>query len=222
MTKTADHPIKKFSQEEKVAYLSVVASMANADGQVTDEEISHLRKACKNVELDPTGIGAVIAAAEDPSQAEIKKYMESLSSSELRFTLLTDIFYLAYADNKLTDDELENIGKIGSSLKIKVDQIAALRKYVEAVRKAENAGSATDELKKLGGDVTATLAATGVPLAAVAISGSIFGLSAAGITSGLAALGILGGMASGIGTVAALGAGTYIGVRWLYKKVAKA
>lgn len=62
--------------------------------------------------------------------------------------------------------------------------------------------------------------ALGVPIAAVYLSGSVIGLSAAGITSGLAWLslgGILGlsSMLTGIGVVILIGAGTYAGARRL-------
>ena len=101
-------------------------------------------------------------------------------------------------------------------------QVAAIRSYVEAVGKAGASDSASaKDLKKLGGDVAAGLASAGVPVAAVAVSGSVFGLSAAGITSGLAALGMGLGMTTGIGVAAAIGVGSYFGVRWLYKKVAE-
>lgn len=60
--------------------------------------------------------------------------------------------------------------------------------------------------------------AIGVPMAAIYFSGSIVGLSAAGITSGLAALGmggILGfsSMATGIGALVVLGVFTYKGIK---------
>lgn len=59
------------------------------------------------------------------------------------------------------------------------------------------------------------LGAVGIPIAAVYFSGSVIGLSAAGITSGLAALGGLvglGGMVPGIGVAVLLGAGIFMGL----------
>jgi hypothetical protein len=106
-------------------------------------------------------------------------------------------------------------------LNINGEQLAALQKYVEAVIKAQNSGSGKQDLKDLGAEVAAGLASAGVPIAAVAMSGSVFGLSAAGITSGLAALGLGLGMTTGIGVVAALGIGSYFGVRYLYKKLSE-
>ena len=52
---------------------------------------------------------------------------------------------------------------------------------------------------------------TGIPIAALYLSGSVIGLSAAGITSGLAALGLGFGMVSGIGIAILVGIGIFIG-----------
>jgi hypothetical protein len=63
------------------------------------------------------------------------------------------------------------------------------------------------------------LAGVGVPISAIAVSGSVFGLSAAGITSGLAALGALvgGGMVAGaVLVVPAIAVGSIYGVKKLF------
>ncbi len=59
-----------------------------------------------------------------------------------------------------------------------------------------------------------------VPLVAIYLSGSVVGLSAAGMTSGLAALGLgglfgLSSMVTGIGVVVVVGVGVYKLVRWM-------
>ena len=67
-------------------------------------------------------------------------------------------------------------------------------------------------------ETLAKAGAVGVPMAAVYLSGSVLGVSAAGMTSGLAALGmggILGfsSMFTGIGVAVLIGVGAYKGVR---------
>jgi len=212
------HPLIDYPEDGKIAYLSIVASMAAADNEVADEEISALRELCKSVEISSKGLGLIMATAEDPSGAPIEEYLKQLSASELRFSLMTDIIAMAFADEKVTFEEEEEIGEIAKLLKIKPEQIGAIRKYVEAIHIAQTSGNTEETLKKLGGDVAAGLASTGVPIAAVTVAGT-YGVSAAGITSGLAALGLGFGMMTGIGTAVALGVGTYAGTRWLYKKI---
>ena len=74
-----------------------------------------------------------------------------------------------------------------------------MKRYAEKVRRVRERGiddnHAADAIKAAVSGMTAV----GVPIAAVVYSGSVVGLSAAGITSGLAALGLGLGMVPGIG-----------------------
>ncbi|HJK89939.1 MAG TPA: TerB family tellurite resistance protein [Polyangiaceae bacterium LLY-WYZ-15_(1-7)] len=219
---TGKHPASELPREEKLAYLCVVASIAGSDGEVTDDEVANLRALAKSMELPKRDIGQVIGAAEDPEHSEVQAALSQLAGSELRFTLITDLLFLAFADDHYSKEEQREVAGVADRLGVSEKQVAAIRSYVEAVGKAGASDSASaKDLKKLGGDVAAGLASAGVPVAAVAVSGSVFGLSAAGITSGLAALGMGLGMTTGIGVAAAIGVGSYFGVRWLYKKVAE-
>jgi uncharacterized tellurite resistance protein B-like protein len=200
--------------------LVVVASMAAADGEITAPEYEKLREFCKALELGPAEIGQVMAAVEEPNAVRIREVTGRLRSSQLRFTLMTDLLFMALADEKFVEAERREIRALADALNLTDPQLAALEKYVQAVLKAGKAdGVGAEDFKKLGGDVAASLAATGIPIAAVAVSGTVFGLSAAGITSGLAALGLGLGMASGLGVAVAIGVGSFFSVRWLYRRV---
>ncbi|AWH20115.1 hypothetical protein [Stenotrophomonas sp. ZAC14D2_NAIMI4_6] len=77
-----------------------------------------------------------------------------------------------------------------------------------------------DQLTETMKLLSAKAAAVGTPLAAVYLSGSVIGMSAAGMTSGLATLGLggilgLSSMATGIGVAVLIGVGTYAGIRKL-------
>ena len=77
-----------------------------------------------------------------------------------------------------------------------------------------------DEITTLLKDVSSKAAAVGVPIAAIYLSGSVMGLSAAGITSGLSALGLggvfgLSGMVTGIGVAVLIGVAAHVGIRKL-------
>ena len=75
-------------------------------------------------------------------------------------------------------------------------------------------------LKKNAKELLAKAGALGLPMAALYMSGSVVGMSAAGITSGLAALGFGGAlgfssMATGLGVFLLVGLGAYKGVKYL-------
>lgn len=70
-------------------------------------------------------------------------------------------------------------------------------------------------IKKNAKELAAKAVAAGMPLAAVYISGSVVGMSAAGITSGSAALGMGMGMTGGLVVVGLIGIVTYKGLKRL-------
>jgi uncharacterized tellurite resistance protein B-like protein len=216
----ASHPLTAFPESERVDYLFVVASLARADGVVTDSEILHLTQFCRVVGISGANMGRVIGATEDADAQQIRATISRLRESPLRFHLLSDLFYLAFADGVFSPSEQSEISAIADALGVTPVQLAAIRNTFEAARKAnESRGVSSTDWKALGGEVAAALASAGVPVAAVAASGTVVGLSGAGITSGLAALGMGFGMATGVGTAAAIGVGSYFAVRWLYRRV---
>ena len=87
MSGEKNHQLLHYSNDEKKAYLCIVASLASADKNVSDEEISNLRKLCKTVGLDARSLGEVLSTAESPQSAPIKAYIDQLVDSDLRFTL---------------------------------------------------------------------------------------------------------------------------------------
>ena len=210
------HPLTAYPEDEKIDYLSLVASIAAADGKITDDEISTLREFCDTIGIGEAGTGLIIAALEDPSMVDVQAILERLSHTDLKFTLLTDMLFMAHADGIVSPGEEEEISKIAAKLQIAKEQISAIERYVNAVLTAQQSSQADWKLK--GSEIAGVLASTGVPLGAVAISGSF--LSVQGIAAGLTALGLGLGLIPGIGVALSLGVGSYFGVRWLFKKIA--
>jgi uncharacterized tellurite resistance protein B-like protein len=216
------HEALRLPVHERADYLTVVAAMLAADGVVDPAELAKLRELCKALELPVAEMGDVLANAEHPSPERVRTTLSRLRDSDLKFSLMTDCIFMAYADGRVAPEEEAEIRSLSDALGISMTQVAALRRYVEAVNQAVQGKVPPDRAKKLVGEAIASAASVGVPIGAIAVSGSVFGLSAAGITSGLAALGLGLGMATGVGVAVGIGIGSYFGVRWLYKRVLKA
>jgi uncharacterized tellurite resistance protein B-like protein len=210
------HPLASYPEVERIDYLSIVTSIASADGKVTDDEITKIREFCGAIGIGEIGIGMIIAAVEDPSIVDLQPILTRLSQTDLKFTLLTDMLFMAHADGIVVPGEEEEIRKIASMLNITQEQIEAINKYVEAVISAQHADRSESDWKELGCDIAGILASTGVPLGAVAIAGTVFGN---GLVSGLTALGMGMGLATGAGVAVSIGVCSYFGVRWLLKKI---
>ncbi len=216
---TQKHPLLDYPEHEKIDYLSLVASIAAADGKVTDDEITQIREFCSQIGIGELGIGMIIAAIEDPSIIDVPNVLARLATTDLKFTLLTDMLFMACADGKFSPDERQEINKIAAELNISQKQITALNQYVTTVIKAQRADGKHADWKQVGAELAGVLASAGVPLGAVVVSGYMCGLSVQGISAALIALGLGLGLMPGIGVAISLGICSYFGVRWLFKKM---
>lgn len=164
---------------------------ANLDRLASQEIINSLVKDMINIHLNAKNAVSVYKG-------------DKASSAESDQSYLSNPFIQRFAqDNGVTQEQLKVIKQaIDADNKIFDDNI-------------DDAG-----LNSALANVAAAAGAVGVPLAALYFSGSVIGLSAAGITSGLSALGLgglfgLSGMATGIGAVILLGLGANKGIKIL-------
>ena len=221
--------LSEMSEELKVAYLKVIVNMAYSnDGEVDKDEYAQILLLMTRLELSPESRFAlreyITSSGElDPLPALIKTIDESCPPSHnksVKISLVKDLFsvfmsvnngscdgFLFFKDNNhlfnITEKEIELI-------------IDALNLDFKMLNDDFSDDALTRGLKELG----AKAGAVGVPLAAVYLSGSVIGMSAAGLTSGLATLGLGGflgfsSMATGIGVAVLLGVGAYKGIKHL-------
>jgi uncharacterized tellurite resistance protein B-like protein len=213
------HEAAKIPLAERVDYLTLVASLAAADGVASGEELDAIHALGERLGLDDAQRTPALLAARERDPERSRAALERLARSDLRFTLLADCLALAHADGSVAPDEDEAIRGLAGALGVGSDQLSVLRDYAAALRKAA-AGAPEAELKSVGEQVASRLAAVGIPLGALAV-GSAYGASAVGIGSGVAALAIGLGIAGGLGVAIGLGIGTMMGVRWLHRRLAR-
>lgn len=154
---------------------------------------------------------------------KIDSLVPSGSVEAIRLSLFKDAVNIRWdalnlEDNKAAAKEDRYIRELQGLLDINDDKaefiISEIQKNKDILNKRQN----DDQIKNSMKETMAKAGAVGVPMAAVYLSGSVVGVSAAGITSGLATLGmggILGfsSMFTGIGVAVLLGVGAYKGVR---------
>lgn len=211
------HDATALPLEDRVAYMTVVASMAGVDVELDSSEVKNLRALCEKLELPDAETSDVIATAARPTDT-IERKLDRLKKSDLRFTLLTDCLFLAYADGSYGDEERAEIVTLAKELDIDAKQVAAMDEYVQTVRQA--AKSSDGDMEEKGKELAAKLAAVGVPFGAIGMATAV-GMATVGAEAGLAALALGLGVASGFGALITAGVGTYMGVRWLKNRLAK-
>ena len=119
-----------YTEQEKGAYLGVIASIATADRAATQEEIAHLQSLAEAADLSSEQEGAIIKAAKEMSADELKRCLDILKTSKLKFSLIADVITFAKVDNNYTEDEKANVKKIADYLQVNENQFSLLDQFV--------------------------------------------------------------------------------------------
>ena len=123
--------LKDYSNMEKGAYLAAIASIATADRVASDEEIEYLEELAESAELSSDQKEIIKNAATELTGEDLKKCLDILKKSDLRYSLVTDLITFAHSDQNYTDDEKANIEKIATYLEINNDQFSVLNEFVD-------------------------------------------------------------------------------------------
>lgn len=132
--------LEGYSEAEKAAYLGAIASIATADRSASQEEIDYLEALCESANLSEEQTDLVIGAAETPmSDDDLKRCLDTLKISDLRFSLVSDIIAFAQSDNTYSEEEKKSVEKIAQYLGVNQEQFTVLNQFTKkAVAEAPN------------------------------------------------------------------------------------
>lgn len=139
--------LKDYSDMEKGAYLGAIASIATADHSATEEEVEALRELCASADLSSEQEESVVMAAQDISGDDLKKSLDVIKQSDLRFSLVTDLISFAESDQSYSAEEKSHVEKISQYLNINQSQFSALNQFVQ---KTSNSNIDHEEVSKPG------------------------------------------------------------------------
>ncbi|GAA4347872.1 hypothetical protein GCM10023185_03220 [Hymenobacter saemangeumensis] len=123
--------LQNYSEAEKTAYLSAIASLATADRQATGPETEFLQALAQQAGLSPGAAQQVLNAAHSSTNESIQQHLDTLKNSDLRFSLVTDLISFARADGSYANDEEAMITKMSAYLGINPQQQQTLEKVVD-------------------------------------------------------------------------------------------
>ena len=123
--------LEGYNDQEKGAYLGAMASMATADRQASEDELQYIAALCDAADISDTQKEAVIRAANEISGEELKKCLDILKGSELKYSLVTDLIAFAKSDNNYGEEEQQKIKEISSYLGVDQNQFSLLKEFTE-------------------------------------------------------------------------------------------
>lgn len=221
--------LSEMSERLKVAYVQIVINMAFSDDAAIDQkEYAEILQLMTRLELSKDSrfeLRSYLASIDNLVEVEellaiIDAEAKASHNKSIKISLVKDIINIhmsvnngEYLDCPFLRENQKLFGVSDEEIELAVQAI----KLDFSMLKDD---FTDDALKRGIKELGAKAGAVGVPLAAVYLSGSVVGLSAAGLTSGLATLGLGGvlgfsSMATGIGVAVLVGVGAYKGIRHL-------
>lgn len=129
--------LQGYSDEEKGAYLGAIASLATADKTASEEEIQYIEALAASAALSEEQEQAVKRAATELSGAELERCLEVLKSSELRFSLVSDLIAFSQSDANYSEEEKQSVAKMAGYLGVNKEQFSLLDQFTKkAVQQA--------------------------------------------------------------------------------------
>lgn len=218
--------ISEMPDELKIAYLKIIINMTFIDDEEIDEkELAELFLLMTRLTLDKESRFSVRAYITQISKANIESIENLLkiikNNSEvshyqsLMISLAKDLINVYFSTKDTTNRDFKFLDENKNLFELSDDEINLAYETVENDYKLLTEDLDDDTIKKNAKELASTAAAAGAPLAAVYISGSVIGMSAAGMTSGLATLGMGMGMTGGLAVIGIIGVLSYKGVKHL-------
>ena len=221
--------INEMSEALKVAYLKAIINMTSeTDQQVNEKEYAEILLLMTRLELSSESrlaIRTYIAAPENrDALASLMQQIETECPEgqikSLHISLTKDLINLYYSTGRTCIEDFTFLKNNRHIIKVTDEEIDLAIMAIKSDHDMLREDFTDDQIVSAIKALSAKAAAVGTPLAAVYLSGSVVGMSAAGLTSGLATLGLggmlgLSSMATGIGVAVLIGVGVYAGVRKL-------
>jgi hypothetical protein len=223
--------IAEMSEELKIAYTKVLINMSFSDDeQIDDQELSEILALMTKLELKGDTrfkIRSYITDISKDNMEEVETLIKTIENNSesshhksLMISLVKDMINIHFGTKNTKDRNFEFLNNHKKSLNISEEEIDLSFSAVENDYKMLYDDLDDDAITKNLKELASKAASVGAPLGAVYLSGSVLGMSAAGMTSGLASLGMggalgLSSMATGIGVAVILGVGVYKGMQHL-------
>jgi hypothetical protein len=216
-------------EEVKVLYARALALQALVDGWLDPREIEYLYMFMSRVSISSDSREEVrqTLATREASPEDVGRLVEGVISAvpdnkeEIAVSIIKDMVHLSRADNAVLPQEKAAIEAAAEAhFGERAPKVIELAEKTVKYEKALVGGKVSaGELETHVKEIVALATAASVPITAIFFSGSVVGLSAAGITSGLAALGLggilgLSAMVTGIGIVVVIGVTAYAATRY--------
>ena len=126
-----DKLLKDYSIQERTAYLKAITALATADRSATEDEQYVLEAIIESAELPPADAAAVLSTAGNQfTETQLQESLDILKTSDLRYSLVTDLVAFAESDQQYSDTERRQVEAISAYLGVEQQQFSIIHQFV--------------------------------------------------------------------------------------------
>lgn len=119
--------LSKLNDEQRVAFMKALASLANADGKLDEEEKDFIKHVAVIYGVPEKRVEEILQVKDENEVMEAVKIIDNRRAA---LELVKEMCVLAHADNELSDSETLLIGKVGQAMGIELDKIEQISQWV--------------------------------------------------------------------------------------------
>ena len=152
MTDQPSHPILAYPEEARIAYVSLLGELCYVDRHFDDYERKLLEQQMEQLQISDQGKARVYGAVYDLKDAHrdaIVTGLLALADSDLRFTLIADLFLMVLANGYISVEEQDYVFALGRQLGIEDEQIKAIKQVQFNLWQIRNTPSDSDSFNNL-------------------------------------------------------------------------
>src|SRR5699024_4151852 len=115
---------------EKGAYLGAIVSLATADRSASEEALEFIDALIESADISEDQASLIRhAATSEIADSDLKQFLDILKSSELRFSLVSDVITFSQADNDYSEEEQHKVQEIAEYLGVNREQLSLLNQF---------------------------------------------------------------------------------------------
>lgn len=119
--------LSKLNDNQKIAFMQALASLANADGKLDKEEIEFIKDVAVIYGVPEVRVQEILSAKNFDEVVDAVKIIDNRRAA---LELIKEMCVLAHADSKLTDPEVLLIGRVGQAMGIELEKIQQISQWV--------------------------------------------------------------------------------------------
>jgi hypothetical protein len=128
------HPARFLSEDERLDYVTAVASLLSSREHEGHVERDRLADLCEAIEIDERERAKVLESAERPDAKRVERAVASMAGRPaISLALLTDAIAIAFADEHLASSEADAIARMAERLRVSLEDAMLIAKYVESL-----------------------------------------------------------------------------------------